>query len=156
MCFPAFPCGPTALTGLPQPVPGAGTGAGAGDAADYCRIATGSYHYGLVPGEAGGGGGRTSAAVAAPRCLWTPAVATNLPDAPSRTCASRLPASAGGGVYLVHNPGEATVMLLKAVITAFPCVSLPFLAVPLLSQRTVAIRTVGLAVPEARPRQGEL
>eukprot|EP01051_Picozoa_sp_SAG22_P008860 SAG22_NODE_700_length_7794_cov_27.105263_4_plen_151_part_01 len=26
--------------------------------------------------------------------------------------------------------------LLKAVITAFPCVSLPFLAVPLLSQRT--------------------
>eukprot|EP01051_Picozoa_sp_SAG22_P030264 SAG22_NODE_11645_length_475_cov_3.417553_2_plen_51_part_01 len=31
-------------------------------------------------------------------------------------------------------------MLLKAVITAFPCVSLPFLAVPLLSQMTVAIR----------------
>eukprot|EP01051_Picozoa_sp_SAG22_P002258 SAG22_NODE_99_length_20560_cov_128.669029_23_plen_1058_part_00 len=30
--------------------------------------------------------------------------------------------------------------LLKAVITAFPCVSLPFFAVPLLSQRTVAIR----------------
>eukprot|EP01051_Picozoa_sp_SAG22_P006280 SAG22_NODE_404_length_11005_cov_8.751788_17_plen_237_part_00 len=30
--------------------------------------------------------------------------------------------------------------LLKAVITAFPCVSLPFLAVPLLSQPTVAIR----------------
>eukprot|EP01051_Picozoa_sp_SAG22_P011951 SAG22_NODE_1198_length_5193_cov_12.289360_4_plen_445_part_00 len=30
--------------------------------------------------------------------------------------------------------------LLKAVITAFTCVSLPFLAVPLLSQRTVAIR----------------
>eukprot|EP01051_Picozoa_sp_SAG22_P005257 SAG22_NODE_306_length_12671_cov_14.743239_9_plen_182_part_00 len=30
--------------------------------------------------------------------------------------------------------------LLKAVITAFPCVSLPFLAVPLRSQRTVAIR----------------
>eukprot|EP01051_Picozoa_sp_SAG22_P009522 SAG22_NODE_799_length_7128_cov_14.224356_7_plen_222_part_00 len=30
-------------------------------------------------------------------------------------------------------------MLLKAVITAFPCVSLPFLAVPLLSQPTVAI-----------------
>eukprot|EP01051_Picozoa_sp_SAG22_P001159 SAG22_NODE_43_length_25304_cov_5.394644_11_plen_381_part_00 len=28
---------------------------------------------------------------------------------------------------------------LKAVITAFPCVSLPFLAVPLLSHRTVAI-----------------
>eukprot|EP01051_Picozoa_sp_SAG22_P020620 SAG22_NODE_4239_length_1330_cov_3.306255_3_plen_27_part_01 len=27
-------------------------------------------------------------------------------------------------------------MLLKAVITAFPCVSLPFLAVPLLSQPT--------------------
>eukprot|EP01051_Picozoa_sp_SAG22_P014808 SAG22_NODE_1848_length_3446_cov_4.797132_6_plen_75_part_01 len=26
--------------------------------------------------------------------------------------------------------------LLKAVITAFPCVSLPFLAVPLLSHRT--------------------
>eukprot|EP01051_Picozoa_sp_SAG22_P006314 SAG22_NODE_407_length_10957_cov_5.081691_7_plen_463_part_00 len=31
--------------------------------------------------------------------------------------------------------------LLKAVITAFPSVSLPFLAVPLLSQRTVAIRS---------------
>eukprot|EP01051_Picozoa_sp_SAG22_P006443 SAG22_NODE_422_length_10687_cov_4.448149_4_plen_250_part_00 len=30
--------------------------------------------------------------------------------------------------------------LLKAVITAFPSVSLPFLAVPLLSHRTVAIR----------------
>eukprot|EP01051_Picozoa_sp_SAG22_P000995 SAG22_NODE_33_length_27588_cov_104.174652_26_plen_71_part_00 len=30
-------------------------------------------------------------------------------------------------------------MLLKAVITAFPSVSLPFLAVPLLSQPTVAI-----------------
>eukprot|EP01051_Picozoa_sp_SAG22_P011028 SAG22_NODE_1030_length_5937_cov_2.536485_2_plen_168_part_00 len=30
--------------------------------------------------------------------------------------------------------------LFKAVITAFPCVSLPFFAVPLLSQRTVAIR----------------
>eukprot|EP01051_Picozoa_sp_SAG22_P002712 SAG22_NODE_123_length_18914_cov_28.993410_12_plen_98_part_00 len=30
--------------------------------------------------------------------------------------------------------------LLKAVITAFPSVSLPFLAVPLLSQRTVAIK----------------
>eukprot|EP01051_Picozoa_sp_SAG22_P014779 SAG22_NODE_1842_length_3456_cov_3.666369_8_plen_41_part_01 len=28
--------------------------------------------------------------------------------------------------------GEATVVLLKAVITAFPSVSLPFLAVPLL------------------------
>eukprot|EP01051_Picozoa_sp_SAG22_P001788 SAG22_NODE_74_length_22289_cov_65.265119_8_plen_84_part_00 len=28
--------------------------------------------------------------------------------------------------------------LLKAVITAFPCVSLPFLAVPLRSHRTVA------------------
>eukprot|EP01051_Picozoa_sp_SAG22_P015232 SAG22_NODE_1963_length_3241_cov_3.416932_3_plen_81_part_00 len=32
--------------------------------------------------------------------------------------------------------------LLKAVITAFPCVSLHFLAVPLRSQRTVAIRHV--------------
>eukprot|EP01051_Picozoa_sp_SAG22_P013504 SAG22_NODE_1520_length_4237_cov_11.486225_3_plen_241_part_00 len=32
-------------------------------------------------------------------------------------------------------------MLLKAVITAFSCVSLPFLAVPLRSQPTVAIRT---------------
>eukprot|EP01051_Picozoa_sp_SAG22_P015234 SAG22_NODE_1963_length_3241_cov_3.416932_5_plen_37_part_00 len=30
-------------------------------------------------------------------------------------------------------------MLLKAVITAFPSVSLPFLAVPLRSQPTVAI-----------------
>eukprot|EP01051_Picozoa_sp_SAG22_P009430 SAG22_NODE_788_length_7234_cov_18.112123_2_plen_629_part_00 len=39
---------------------------------------------------------------------------------------------------LAATPGEATVMLLKAVITAFPCVSLPFLAVPLLSQPTVA------------------
>eukprot|EP01051_Picozoa_sp_SAG22_P004895 SAG22_NODE_275_length_13171_cov_11.640606_15_plen_439_part_00 len=36
--------------------------------------------------------------------------------------------------------GEATVVLLKAVITAFPSVSLPFLAVPLRSHRTVAIR----------------
>eukprot|EP01051_Picozoa_sp_SAG22_P000571 SAG22_NODE_16_length_32723_cov_26.404825_27_plen_746_part_00 len=35
--------------------------------------------------------------------------------------------------------GEATVMLLTAVITAFPSVSLPFLAVPLLSQPTVAL-----------------
>eukprot|EP01051_Picozoa_sp_SAG22_P002464 SAG22_NODE_110_length_19679_cov_45.046527_16_plen_74_part_00 len=33
-------------------------------------------------------------------------------------------------------------MLLKAVITAFPSVSLPFLAVPLLSQRTVAIKNI--------------
>eukprot|EP01051_Picozoa_sp_SAG22_P011763 SAG22_NODE_1161_length_5307_cov_55.889593_5_plen_301_part_00 len=32
--------------------------------------------------------------------------------------------------------GEATVLSLKAVITAFPCISLPFLAVPLLSQPT--------------------
>eukprot|EP01051_Picozoa_sp_SAG22_P013658 SAG22_NODE_1555_length_4133_cov_3.586515_4_plen_79_part_00 len=31
--------------------------------------------------------------------------------------------------------------LLKAVITAFPSVSLPFLAVPLRSHRTVAIRS---------------
>eukprot|EP01051_Picozoa_sp_SAG22_P024064 SAG22_NODE_6498_length_846_cov_4.077644_2_plen_103_part_00 len=31
--------------------------------------------------------------------------------------------------------------LLKAVITAFPCVSLPFLAVPLCSQPTVALRS---------------
>eukprot|EP01051_Picozoa_sp_SAG22_P011996 SAG22_NODE_1207_length_5166_cov_4.472272_4_plen_277_part_00 len=31
--------------------------------------------------------------------------------------------------------------LLTAVITAFPCVSLPFLAVPLLSQPTVVLRT---------------
>eukprot|EP01051_Picozoa_sp_SAG22_P016473 SAG22_NODE_2334_length_2704_cov_1.163532_3_plen_81_part_00 len=31
--------------------------------------------------------------------------------------------------------GEATVMLLKAVTTAFPSVSLPFLAVPLRSPR---------------------
>eukprot|EP01051_Picozoa_sp_SAG22_P012676 SAG22_NODE_1339_length_4692_cov_4.252341_6_plen_288_part_00 len=38
-----------------------------------------------------------------------------------------------------QDAGEATVMLLKAVITGFPCVSLPFLAVPLLSQPTVAI-----------------
>ena len=35
--------------------------------------------------------------------------------------------------------------LLKAVITAFPCVSLPFLAVPLLSQPTVALSTCGPA-----------
>eukprot|EP01051_Picozoa_sp_SAG22_P013437 SAG22_NODE_1504_length_4277_cov_4.550503_3_plen_432_part_00 len=35
-------------------------------------------------------------------------------------------------------------MLLKAVITAFPCVSLPFLAVPLLSQPTDAIRNCTL------------
>eukprot|EP01051_Picozoa_sp_SAG22_P005483 SAG22_NODE_327_length_12278_cov_10.550209_4_plen_414_part_00 len=40
-------------------------------------------------------------------------------------------------------PGEATVVLLKAVITAFPCVSLPFLAVPLRSQPTVAISDRG-------------
>eukprot|EP01051_Picozoa_sp_SAG22_P009178 SAG22_NODE_746_length_7496_cov_5.066513_4_plen_66_part_00 len=39
--------------------------------------------------------------------------------------------------------GEATVLLLEAVITAFPCVSLPFLAVTLLSQPTVAIRAEG-------------
>eukprot|EP01051_Picozoa_sp_SAG22_P013370 SAG22_NODE_1489_length_4310_cov_7.945856_2_plen_258_part_00 len=39
-----------------------------------------------------------------------------------------------------HRAGEATVMLLKAVITAFPSVSLPFFAVPLRLHRTVAIR----------------
>eukprot|EP01051_Picozoa_sp_SAG22_P005610 SAG22_NODE_337_length_12043_cov_58.339556_14_plen_172_part_00 len=38
-------------------------------------------------------------------------------------------------------------MLLKAVITAFPCVSLPFLAVPLLSQPTVAISGGGSGRP---------
>eukprot|EP01051_Picozoa_sp_SAG22_P007314 SAG22_NODE_511_length_9594_cov_4.553449_2_plen_404_part_00 len=43
-----------------------------------------------------------------------------------------------GDIAAAH--GEATVMLLKAVITAFPSVSLPFLAVPLRSQPTVAIR----------------
>eukprot|EP01051_Picozoa_sp_SAG22_P001990 SAG22_NODE_84_length_21617_cov_48.600102_13_plen_101_part_00 len=40
-------------------------------------------------------------------------------------------------------------MLLKAVITAFPCVSLPFLAVPLLSQPTVAIRGYWKALGKA-------
>eukprot|EP01051_Picozoa_sp_SAG22_P008129 SAG22_NODE_603_length_8633_cov_6.871455_2_plen_89_part_00 len=39
----------------------------------------------------------------------------------------------------LHGVRPDKVMLLKAVITAFPCVSLPFLAVPLLSQPTVAI-----------------
>eukprot|EP01051_Picozoa_sp_SAG22_P000938 SAG22_NODE_31_length_27697_cov_7.384376_9_plen_164_part_00 len=43
----------------------------------------------------------------------------------------------------VDQPSDGLVMLLKAVITAFPCVSLPLLAVPLLSQRTVAIRFAG-------------
>ena len=45
---------------------------------------------------------------------------------PAAGGASSFPAPPGGA------GGEATVMLLKAVITAFPCVSLPFLAVPLL------------------------
>eukprot|EP01051_Picozoa_sp_SAG22_P008553 SAG22_NODE_658_length_8076_cov_4.575279_4_plen_300_part_00 len=45
-----------------------------------------------------------------------------------------------GGSEPIPCVGEATVMLLKAVITAFPSFSLPFLAVPLRSQRTVAIR----------------
>eukprot|EP01051_Picozoa_sp_SAG22_P007956 SAG22_NODE_581_length_8895_cov_2.587767_3_plen_144_part_00 len=40
---------------------------------------------------------------------------------------------------------DGSVMLLKAVITAFPSVSLPFLAVPLLSHMTVAIRSVAIA-----------
>eukprot|EP01051_Picozoa_sp_SAG22_P002467 SAG22_NODE_110_length_19679_cov_45.046527_19_plen_496_part_00 len=39
--------------------------------------------------------------------------------------------------------------LLKAVITAFPCVSLPFFAVPLLSQRTVAIRCTAGSEPRS-------
>eukprot|EP01051_Picozoa_sp_SAG22_P025526 SAG22_NODE_7607_length_724_cov_3.267200_1_plen_87_part_10 len=34
------------------------------------------------------------------------------------------------------DPVRQRSSLLKAVITAFPCVSLPFLAVPLRSQRT--------------------
>eukprot|EP01051_Picozoa_sp_SAG22_P010999 SAG22_NODE_1023_length_5990_cov_16.923782_7_plen_277_part_00 len=38
--------------------------------------------------------------------------------------------------------GFVLTLLLKAVNTAFPCVSLPFLAVPLLSQPTVALRFV--------------
>eukprot|EP01051_Picozoa_sp_SAG22_P014675 SAG22_NODE_1817_length_3516_cov_34.397425_2_plen_208_part_00 len=52
--------------------------------------------------------------------------------------------------------GEATVMLLKAVITAFPCVSLPFLAVPLLSHRTVAISERGGPRQPAAPDQCDL
>eukprot|EP01051_Picozoa_sp_SAG22_P021864 SAG22_NODE_5002_length_1110_cov_1.837784_1_plen_303_part_10 len=59
--------------------------------------------------------------------------------------------------------GEATVLSLKAVITAFPSVSLPFLAVPLRSQPTVALRPPRpsgrpsapgpAAPPRRRPRQ---
>eukprot|EP01051_Picozoa_sp_SAG22_P000876 SAG22_NODE_28_length_28728_cov_19.603619_19_plen_1073_part_00 len=39
--------------------------------------------------------------------------------------------------FQVHNPVRQRPSLLKAVITAFPCVSLPFLVVPLRSHRTV-------------------
>eukprot|EP01051_Picozoa_sp_SAG22_P013758 SAG22_NODE_1578_length_4071_cov_5.302870_6_plen_195_part_00 len=46
----------------------------------------------------------------------------------------------GNGLAKAEN-GEATVMPLKAVITAFPCVSLPFLAVPLRSHMTVALQS---------------
>eukprot|EP01051_Picozoa_sp_SAG22_P016110 SAG22_NODE_2214_length_2828_cov_2.586295_3_plen_305_part_00 len=57
----------------------------------------------------------------------------------------------GNPIIVVRNSGRAAdmmvrqrgVMLLKAVITAFPSVSLPFLAVPLRSQPTVAIRSTG-------------
>eukprot|EP01051_Picozoa_sp_SAG22_P005478 SAG22_NODE_326_length_12283_cov_248.386408_9_plen_261_part_00 len=59
-------------------------------------------------------------------------------------------ASGGGG-----GGGEAGAVrqrssLLKAVITAFPSVSLPFLAVPLLSQPTVANRRLSPACPSKR------
>eukprot|EP01051_Picozoa_sp_SAG22_P003844 SAG22_NODE_193_length_15643_cov_5.339424_6_plen_355_part_00 len=50
--------------------------------------------------------------------------------------------------------GEATVVLLKAVITAFPSVSLPFLAVPLRSHMTVAIRGAAVRVFRRRKRLG--
>eukprot|EP01051_Picozoa_sp_SAG22_P017827 SAG22_NODE_2844_length_2161_cov_4.195441_4_plen_178_part_00 len=43
--------------------------------------------------------------------------------------------------------------LLKAVTTAFPCVSLPLLAVPLRSHRTVAIREASLSGAEKTERQ---
>eukprot|EP01051_Picozoa_sp_SAG22_P010770 SAG22_NODE_988_length_6140_cov_4.271313_3_plen_447_part_00 len=57
----------------------------------------------------------------------------------------------GGGAHSPIDGVRQRSSLLKAVITAFPCVSLPFLAVPLLSQRTVAIR--GCCRPSSNTRR---
>ena len=71
----------------------------------YAAIGTGNYHFGssaylLGPETAAHHAENLT-------CEWSPAEPTNIPDAPSRTCASSLPKAAGGGVYMVHNPGPS-------------------------------------------------
>eukprot|EP01051_Picozoa_sp_SAG22_P012882 SAG22_NODE_1383_length_4542_cov_2.418636_2_plen_205_part_00 len=97
-------------------------------------------------GDGGGGGGGGGVSVSE---LSTPVVPTAATFSPGTYKALSRSATTPELEYdpeapvIVHrfaaDDGEATVMFLKAVITAFPCVSLPFLAVPLLSQPTVAI-----------------
>lgn len=79
-----------------------------------CRSGTGAYEYEIpslsntgqapTPTQQGSPDAlRQSTAVSPRQCNWSTPVETNLPDAPSRTCAGRLPSKLGIG--LVGNQG---------------------------------------------------
>ena len=69
-----------------------------------CKSGTGAYEF-EQPSAALAGGGESPTQPATTRwCEWSVPAVTNIPDAPSRTCAGRLPR--GGGVGLVGNQGS--------------------------------------------------
>jgi predicted heme/steroid binding protein len=69
-----------------------------------CRSGTGAYEYEIPSNTDATPTVKSSATTAYSRqCNWSTPVETNLPDAPSRTCAGRLPSTLGIG--LVGNQG---------------------------------------------------